>query len=106
MRALLAAAVNLLRKDVKVEGTLFLPQKVGRVRAVIVVINWGIGQSVYRDDPQWRRLAETLESGLLHARVSDIGPIGTDTPVAAQVVRNAAVGGADGLLMLLRRLAV
>jgi hypothetical protein len=101
----LAAAVNLLRKDVKVEGTLFLPQKVGRVRAVIVVINWGIGQSVYRDDPQWRRLAETLESGLLHARVSNIGPIGTDTPVAAQVVRNAAVGGADGLLMLLRRLA-
>ena len=35
----LAAAVNLLSKDVKVEGTLFLPQKVGRVRAVIVVIN-------------------------------------------------------------------
>ena len=57
----LVAAANLLQKDAKVEGALFLPKKVNRVRAVIVAINWGLGGPLYRD-LQVRRLLETTES--------------------------------------------
>jgi len=94
-----AAAVNLLQKGVKVEGTFFLPQNVNRVRSVIVVVNFGLGGAFYYD-PQLRKLSETLESGLLHATISNIGQSGQ-----TDVVRNAGVGGADGLLLLLERLA-
>src|SRR5690349_7723232 len=74
-----AGAVNLVKKNVKVDGTIFLPQKATRVRAVIVVINWGLGQAVY-EDPQWLKLSETLESGLLLARISNIGPASSSIP--------------------------
>jgi hypothetical protein len=94
----LAAAVNLAQKDVKVEGRLFLPPKVSRVRAVIVVIHWGDGTLVY-DDPEWRRLSETLESGLLRTDFSTIAAPADNRP------RNAGLGGADALLKLLERLA-
>lgn len=96
----LVAAANLRQKDVKVEGTLFLPTKVSRVRAVIVAINWGLGEPVYRDG-QVRRLLETTESAFLLAGISRIAT-GTDS---ITVVDDAALGGADGLLMLLRDLA-
>jgi dienelactone hydrolase len=100
----IAAAVNLKKKDVKIEGTLFVPEKVSRVRAVIVAINWGIGGSVYQD-PQFRKLIETLQSCLLLARVSNIGPTLANVPVADRVERNAAIGGAEALILLLQRLA-
>ncbi len=38
-----AAAVNLLPKDTKAEGLLFVPRKLSRVRTVIVVIRYGLG---------------------------------------------------------------
>lgn len=95
----LAAAVNLLPKGVKAEGTFFLPQKVNRVRAVIVVIRYGLGYGVY-DDPQWRRVSETLESGLLHVRISNISTVPTGNFISL-----ANLGGADALIQLLQRLA-
>ncbi len=93
-----AAAVNLLTQDVKVAGTLFLPQKVSRVRSVIVVIGYGRGERFFAD-AQVRRLAEKTESALLLAAFPTIA-----TPIS-YLPRNAGMGGADGLLMLLRRLA-
>ena len=96
----LVAAANLLQKDAKVEGTLFLPKKVSRVRAVIVVLNWGLGGQLHRD-LQVRKLLETTESVLLLVGISRIAT-GTDNITA---VDDAALGGADGLLMLLRDLA-
>jgi len=93
-----AAAVNLPEKDVKAVGTLFVPQRVSRVRSVIVVIHYGIGEAFFAD-PQVRRLAEKTESGLLLAAFPTIA-----TPIS-YTPRNASLGGADGLLMLLQRLA-
>ena len=98
-----AAALNLPQKGMKVEGTLFVPPNVKRVRAVIVLLNsgfsWnGMGGSFYLD-PQLRRLAETLEAGLYLPRITNIGPLHID------LLRNAALGGADGLISLLSRLA-
>jgi hypothetical protein len=112
----LAAAVNLHQKDMKAEGTVFLPHEVRQFRALIVVINWGISRNLY-EDPQWRKLSETLACGLLHVRISNIGsgvktrvtPSGRivpDLPLVTRPERNAAVAGAaDAFLTLLDRLA-
>jgi hypothetical protein len=113
----LAAAVNLHQKDMKAEGTLFLPREVSQFRAVIVVINWGpLSQYLY-EDPQWRKLSEALASSLLHVRISHIGsgaktrvtPGGRIVPDLAPVTRperNAALDGvADAFLTLLGRFA-
>ena len=95
-----AAAVNLPEKDFKVEGRLFLPKKVSHVRGVIVVIGWGLGFQVY-DDPAWRKLTETLQLGLLRATLSHIAAGMNNGDLAAFADR----GGADGLVILLQRLA-
>lgn len=93
-----AAAVNLLQKDVKVDGTLLVPENVRRVRAVIVATYWGLGQNFY-NDPQVRKFLEATESGLLLARFSNMGP-------SPQQYRNMFnVDGADALVLLLQRLA-
>ena len=93
-----AAAVNLVKEDVKVEGTLFLPQKVSRVRSIIVVPVWGLSETIY-NDPRWRKLAETTDSGLLLAKLTNIGA----SVVFSQ--RFAPGGQGDGLLLLLQHLA-
>ena len=95
----LTAAVNLFQKGVKVEGTLLLPPQVGRVRAVIVVLKYGLGYQL-EGDPQWRAVSASLNAGLFYARVSNI-----HRNPQFDVVRNAAIGGADGLLLLLQRFA-
>jgi len=95
----LAAAVNLLQKDVKVVGTLFVPRKVSRVRAVIVAVEWGRGFDFYNDS-QVRKLMEATDSGLLFARMTSVS-----TQLSGAAVMNASVGGADGLLLILQKLA-
>jgi pimeloyl-ACP methyl ester carboxylesterase len=101
------AALNLPEKGVKVEGTLYLPQDISRVRAVIVLLNsgfsWGGMGGTFYTDPELRKLAATLECGLLLPRITNIVQ-GQGDP-SAGVLRNAALGGADGLLMLVDRLA-
>ena len=96
-----AAAVNLVKQDLKGEGMLFLPQGVSRVRAVLVVIGYGLGFSVY-DDPEWRRLAEALEVGVLRAHVRYISEPNASLIGPGRIPRQ---GAADSLLLLLRRLA-
>jgi pimeloyl-ACP methyl ester carboxylesterase len=112
----IAAALNLHQKDIKADGTLFLPREVRQFRAVVVVMNHGDSEPVYQD-PEWRKAAEALASGLLHVRISRIGssartrvsPSGRivpDVPPVAAPLRNAAVDGAAGaLLTLLDRFA-
>jgi len=101
----ICATVSVPRKDVSVEGTLFLSRKITEVRGMIVVIHWGMSKAVY-EDPEWRRLSESLDCGLLHASIRSTDPTRPDGYVDAQkVVRKASLGGAKGLLMLLDRLA-
>ena len=95
-----AASVNLRAKGVKVEGLIFLPAKVNRAQAVIVVIGWGRGFDVYQDS-EWRKLSAVLQAGLLQARIT---PIDTETQ-GGPFVNSADRGGGDGLLMLMERLA-
>jgi dienelactone hydrolase len=93
-----AAAVNLLQKDAKVDGTLFVPERIRRVRAVIVVANWGVGQSFYSDS-EVHRLVEMTDSALLLARFSNVGPS------TQQYRNNFSLDGAAALVLLLQRLA-
>ena len=96
-----AGAVNLVKQDLKGEAMLFLPQGVRRVRAVLVVNRWGLGLSVY-DDPEWRRLAETLEVGILRVHIRYLSEPNASLIGAGQI---PSQGAADSFLMLLRRLA-
>jgi len=86
---------------VDVDGTLLLPRTKEPIRAVIVVLGWGVGSGVYKD-PAWRHLAEELRCGFLRLVINNHGgpedPL--DLPVAQQAVRNASLGGAQALLKL------
>jgi pimeloyl-ACP methyl ester carboxylesterase len=96
----LVAAINLPEKDVKGEGILFLPRKVDRVRALVVVIRYGLGGSAVYLDPPWRRLSETLDTGLLLFRVSTISSEST-----ARVFNDARLGGGESLVLIVQRFA-
>lgn len=65
-------------------------------------------------DQAWRRLSQTCECGLLHLRLGTIRPEASSglavngvvirNGISNRVIRNAAEGGADALLAILRRL--
>ena len=94
----LASALNLLDRNVKAEGRIFLPERISRYRAVIVAALWGLGTPLY-EDLQVRRLAATTQSALLLVRVSEIGP--------SQLQRANSFGaqGGEALIRLLQLLA-
>ena len=91
---------------VDVEGTLLIPRRAGQMRAIITVLRWGVGMWVY-DDPSWRQLADDLHCGVLRLVVNNHnGPDNPlELPVGQQAVRNAALGGAEGVLNVLGELA-
>jgi pimeloyl-ACP methyl ester carboxylesterase len=143
----LAAGANLITKNVKADGTIFIPDNAQRVRAVIVLAErWpGADRGVYDKsgrklsdgevpfrnprrqsadngdlavgrfrDQAWRRLSQACQCALLHLRLGTIRPeasAGIDVDgfvirngVSDRVVRTAAEGGADALLVILQRL--
>src|SRR5687768_4550698 len=76
-----AAAVNFIDQDYKAIGTLFIPQKVQRVDALIVIVHYGLGQAFFWN-PQLRRVAEATGSSLLLAAFPSVStPVrGTRAP--------------------------
>jgi hypothetical protein len=102
------AALNDAAINVKVGGTIFVPDSARRLRAVIVLIERGPRSELAAQgrfgDQDWRRLSQTCACGLLYFRLDTIRPMDANTPVAGDPLRNAAVGGADALLLLLQRL--
>jgi hypothetical protein len=66
-----AAAVNLSSSDAKAEAVLLLPDRVEKIRAVIIPIDYGMGHAVY-DAPEWRQLAEGIGAALVRIRFSSI----------------------------------
>ncbi len=86
--------------EVYVQGVLFVPQTVAHVRGVITAVGRG-GDSVY-GNAEWRALAERIQAGLL---LVEVRPTTGGRPVGQQPIRNAAIGGGEGLVLLLERLA-
>lgn len=100
-----AAAANLPKSNAKVEGLLFLPHAAKRVLRVLVILDYGESGRALFDDDALRRIVKETSSAIVLARLTNIEPAAPDQPVAAQLLRNAAVGGGEALLLLLRRLA-
>lgn len=100
-----AAAANIVSKGVKVEGRLFVPTTATRIRAVTVLIDYGNTWRLYQNEI-WRQSAENTESALLLARITLLNVIPpTPYPPERQVVRVASLGGSEGLLTVMQRLA-
>jgi len=99
-----AAAVHVPGSQITVEGVLFLPANVARARGVISIIDWSLAPALFTDT-EWKALSEELQSCLLLVTIRTDDPEEWSRPTDEQPVRNAAVGGADGLLLLLEHLA-
>src|SRR5215510_1920642 len=63
-----AAAVNVTSKNLKVQGVLFLPDGISRLRSLLVVLEYGHSDLIY-ESQNWRRATKAVESGLMHLRV-------------------------------------
>ncbi len=98
-------AVNLLERDMKVEGALFVPDNTPRLRAVMVVVRRGSSPALYEDQALRRAMAK-LDTGLLLLTLGHIRQPVERRPWVSQIVRNAAMGGADALTMMLTRMGV
>ena len=86
------------------QGKLFLPRSTHRVRGVIVLANYNLfGQGLFYD-PHWRRLAQSCRCALLWMQLNSIQLISWKIPISRLYMRNARVGGADALFLLLRNL--
>ena len=96
------AAANITDKNVKAAGTIFVPHKVPRVRAVLVTVGRApLGDRAAEPFHLWRTLSETSECALLYLR---LGTIRGEPAVGDVFVRDAAAGGAEALLAILQRL--
>lgn len=107
----LGASVNLIDRNVKAEGTLFLATKTERARAVVVVMKHGPTEELMLTGSNpysiWHALSEERGYGLLHLRVSPIrAPAPGPQDPNAEQQRNAAAGGAEALTGLLKMFAV
>jgi hypothetical protein len=103
-----AAAINLPEKNLKLAGALFIPASAPRIRAVLVVMEHGPTEELLltAQNPYsvWHAAAESLSCGLLHLRVTSIhAPEPGPRPPETEPDRNAAAGGGDGLLALMRQ---
>lgn len=95
-------AVSLLSKNLKFDGTIFVPSTVRRADAVIVIVNWGATQELIFDRRPWRRLAQTVTGALLHVRMTEM--TAAPGPRTEGPFWDAGSGAGEGLLALLGRL--
>jgi hypothetical protein len=103
VRSEFKAALDAPVKSASVSGSILFPAGQKRVESVIVTVARATTPRREYSDARWREMAERVNAGFLFVSLQQ--PPGENIPVADQVVRNAAAGGADGLLALLNRLA-
>jgi hypothetical protein len=97
-------AVNLRSKNLKVDGTVFIPSTVRRADAVIVIVNWGTTQELIFDRSPWREtLARNASAVLLHVRFTEM--VAEPGPRAEGAFWDAGSGAGEGLLALLKQLS-
>lgn len=90
-------------KNLTVSGQLRLPPDGEPARCVLVLVNWPMSRGVF-ESPRWRESLDSLGCAMLLATFD--APTDQDLPPEQQPVRNAAVGGAEALSILLERFAV
>lgn len=96
-----AAAVNLVSENVKAEGTIFIPEGVSRVRAMLMAVGWGAGFEVFNTS-RWPELARAIDGSLLLVTFSGID----GNEAGNRGLRTTSEDGrADALVAVLSRLA-
>ena len=96
-------AVNLVEHDIRADSWLFIPEKVSRIHAVLVVVRFGLGRALEEQNnvrPDWEKLSEQTESALLFVQVGTIGPSFFHRPFAI-----GNLSAPEALVALLKRLA-
>lgn len=102
-RPVLEAAVSVPGTAVeRVAGTLHVPDA-ARINSVVVFIARGPSTQAF-EDPAWRASCDTLGCAMLHLEITSAGGQAGSSP--QQAIRDAAAGGARGLLTILDTLAV
>ncbi len=102
------AALDAPVKSASVSGSILFPAGQKRVESVIVTVARARSPRREYSDARWRGMAERVNAAFLFLSLQQQQPPGENIekiPVADQVVRNAAAGGADGLVALLNRFA-
>lgn len=97
------AALDAPVKSASVSGSILFPAGQKRVESVIVTVARAMSPPREYSDARWRGMAERVNAAFLFLSLQQ--PPGENLPVTDQVVRNAAAGGADGLVALLNRFA-
>ena len=87
-----------------VQGSLLLADNAAPAECVIAIVSRGVSHSVYTS-PAWRSFSARERCPLLHFEITGVAR-SSSAAVDQQVIRNAALGGAEGLLGLLDRLAL
>ena len=100
-----AAAINDTEGNAKAEGLLFIPSGVKRVAALVVILDYGPASTSLFYDDDLRHVIRQAGCAVLRASITNINTPPPDEPITSQLLRNAAVGGGEALLSLLRRFA-
>ena len=104
-----AAALNSNVRNLKAVGTVFLPDKVQKALAIIVLVEQGPRSPLAAQgrfgDMAWRSLAEDCECALLYLRLDTIRAFPSDTSQISNALRNAALGGGEVLIELIQELS-
>jgi pimeloyl-ACP methyl ester carboxylesterase len=103
VRSEFKAALDAPVKSASVSGFILFPPGQKRVESVIVTVARAMSPPREYSDARWHGMAERVNAAFLFLSLQQ--PLGENIPVADQVVRNAAAGGADGLVALLNRFA-
>lgn len=103
VRSEFKAALDAPVKSASVSGSILFPAGQKRVDSVIVTVARAVSPRAEYSDARWRGMAARVNAAFLFLSLQQ--PPGENMPVADQVVRNAAAGGAVGLVALLNRFA-
>ena len=105
----IAGAANVPAKNAKAAAVIFIPDAVRVVRAVVVLVERAPRSPMSAQgrfgNSAWRQMVVGCQCALLFFRLDTIRPIDVNTPVDANVLRNAAAGGGDVLVKLMEVLA-
>ena len=83
-----------------VKGSMIAPETPDRIRCVIVLLARGVSSLVY-ESGSWRKFSSRERCPLVHLEV--VGRREPTASIAQQVIRNAGIGGADGVVRLLHQ---
>ncbi len=100
-----AGAVNLPEKDTFLQAELFLPRGTAKIQGVVVILHHGDLSSQLFYNAEFRRMVAQAGCVAVLTSVRHMQGPQPNRPIEAEVIRNAAAGGGEGVILLLDQLA-